>query len=90
MQAVRVEQPVDLVGFSTEADHEHRREIRMPRIAGERAPQQRQPVTLRVQRAPLPVRQRDDAIRVWIIGECLWVHVTAEVVRDRARRWPSN
>ena len=56
-------QPADLVDLAAEPEHDDGGEIRMPRIAAERAAKQRQRLVLRHAAAGL-VGQRDDAIDI--------------------------
>ena len=56
-------QPADLVDLAAEAEHDDGREIRVPRVAAERPPQQRQRLVLRHAAAGL-VGQRHHAIDV--------------------------
>ena len=61
-------QPADLVHLAAQAEHEDAREIRMPRIAAERAAEQRQRLVLGHAAAGL-VGQRDDAVDIRKIGQ---------------------
>ena len=80
-----LEQAADLVRLAAEADDQHRREVRVARVAAERAPQHLQRLAGAVGRAAGAVRQRDDAVDVREARERARVGVAAEVVGDRAR-----
>ena len=61
-------QAADLVHLAAEAEHDHVREIHVPRVTAERAAQQRQRLVLRHAAAGL-VRQRDHAVDIRKIGQ---------------------
>ena len=83
-QALLLEHAVDLVGLAAEADHHHRGEVGMARIAAEGAAQHLQRLAGAVGGAAGAVGQGDDAVDVREALERLRVGVAAEVVGDGA------
>ena len=79
-------QPADLVHLAAQAEHDDGGEIRMPRVAAERPPQQRQRLALRHAAAGL-VGQRHHAIDVGKIGQRVVAgeRIALEHVGDHAR-----
>ena len=79
-------QAADLVHFAAEAEHDHGREIHMPRITAERAAEQRQRLVLRHAAAGL-VGQRHDAVDIRKIGQRIVAgeRIFLEDVSDEAR-----
>ena len=79
-------QPADLVDLAAEAQHDHGGKIRMPRIAAERAAEQRQRLVLRHAAAGL-VGQRDHAVDIGKIGQRIVAgeRILLEDVGDQAR-----
>ena len=79
-------QPADLVDLAAQPQHDDGGEIRMPRIAAERAPQQRQRLVLRHAAAGL-VGQRDHAIDIGKIRQRIVAgeRILLEDVGDDAR-----
>ena len=68
VELLLLHQSADLVDLAAEAEHDDVREIRVARIAGERAAQQWQRLACRHAAAGL-VRQRDHAVDVREIGQ---------------------
>ena len=84
-EALLLEHAVDLVGLAAEADHHHRGEVRVARIAAEGAAQHLQRLAVAGGGAAGAVRQRDHAVDVREARERGWIGVAAEVVGDRPR-----
>ena len=59
----------DLVGLAAEPDHQHASDVRMARIAGDRAGQVAIALGLRVDGAAAAVGESDDAIDVLVAGK---------------------
>ena len=85
-QALLPQQAADLVHLAAEPDHDDMREIRMPRVAGERAAQEVQRFARRHAAAGL-VRERDYAVHVRVVRQRVvpGERVALEHVRDQAR-----
>ena len=80
LQTLRCHEHVDLVRLAAKPDDLRRVEVRMPRVAGDRAAEQVGRFALRRHAAPRLMRQRDDAVHVRII-----VQPVLEVLGDHAR-----
>ena len=85
LQFFCAEQRDDLVRLAAEPDHQHAGEVRMPRVAAERAAQERHPFAVRVHAAAGAVRQRDDAVDVRKGGEAFAREMAGDAARDRRR-----
>jgi hypothetical protein len=85
LQVLAPKQRADLVRFAAEADDEHAGEVRVPRIAAERAPQQQHAVAVRVHAAARAVRQRDDAVDVGNRGSASPREVIGDAAHDGRR-----
>jgi hypothetical protein len=84
---LRAEERADLVRLAAQADDQHAGEIRMARVAAERAPQKLHAVAMGVHAAAGAVRQGNHAVHA---GKRL-EPITAERIGDAAQpRWPSN
>ena len=64
LQFLRAQQRADLVGLAAQADDQHAGEVRVPRVAAERAAQQVHALAVRVHAAARAVGQRDHAVDV--------------------------
>ena len=85
-EALLLHQAADLVHLAAEAQHDDMREIRVPRVAGERAAQHTQRLALGHAAAGL-VRQRDHAIDVRGIRQRIVAgeRIAAEHIGDQSR-----
>ena len=81
----RAEQRADLVRLAAQADDQHAGEVRVPRVAAERAAQELHALAVRVHAAAGAVRQRDDAVDVGKRGEALAREMVGDAARDRRR-----
>ncbi len=72
----------DLVGFATQADHQHRCEIGVHRITAQCAPQHRQGFAAGVHGTAEAVGQGNNPVDIGIVDQGLWIDIPAEVIGD--------
>ena len=76
-------QRADLVRLAAEADHEHASEVRVTRVARERAPEHLHALAMRVHSAARAVRERDHAVDIGKRREALAREVAGDAARHR-------
>ena len=79
------EQRTDLVRLASQPDDQDAREVRVARVARERATQELHAVAVRVHAAARAMGQRDDAVDVRVPGERAARHLVGDRARDRRR-----
>ena len=84
-QVLRAEQRADLVRLAAQAHDQHTGEVRVPRVAAERAAQQLHAFAVRVHAAAGAVRQRDDAVDARECGQRRAAEIVGDAARDRRR-----